>query len=857
MLRIATILLMTCIAHSVPAAPPGLPESIETPADAPSAGDLLGFEPGARHPYHHELLAYYRELAERSDRVRIETIGQSHGGRDQVLLYFTSANRIDRIEDIRADRRRASREGEGPPVVWLGYSVHGNEASGASAAVVMAWYLAHSNDEQVLGWLDDMVIVMEPVINPDGGARFAHWVNMHKGRNPSADPNDREHAEGWPNGRTSYYWFDLNRDWMPLTHPVSRQRIAHYRQWRPHVLTDAHEMGRRSSYFFQPGIPERNNPATPERVFELTEKIAEYHGAILDRAGQPYYSRESFDDYYLGKGSTYPDLTGGIGILFEQGSARGHRMETPYGERSFADGVANQVRTSISTLNASRDLSDELLAHQAEFFTGALEAAGNGGWVLGDDGDPLRARRLLGTLLGHGIEVRALESAVTINGREFGPGQAWAIPAAQDHYRFIEAIFDTPTQLPMETFYDVSAWPLQHAFDLPMTRTRSLPDTGGALSEATLPTVSSSDIDASATAWAIDWAQHTAPAVVAGLLADGYRLQASEEPVELTTGAGPRAFGRGSIIVHAGIQPDHLAPVHEALKALAGRHGVAVFNIESGLARSGNDLGSPSNPVLEAPRPVLLTGDVVSAYGAGYAWHWFDIMLDQPVTRIDARALPADLGEYTHIIMPPGGWNRLGENFVASLTGFVRQGGQLIALGRSAAWVESLDLDWSFADRESDDEESDGEESDGEESDGDGDTEPAPYADYEQDFARKLIGGSALAMNLDNTHPLGYGYADDNVTVFRQGAHLLQASDNRYATPGRYAEQPLVAGYLSDEVAEKLAGTPALAADRLGSGLVVRIADDYLFRGYWAGTERLFANALFFGQLIEATRLPD
>ena len=845
MIRTIPLLLLIFLPHTASAALPGLPDSIEDSADTPAAAEMLGFEPGARHPYHHELLGYYRELAAQSDRVRIETIGKSHGGRDQILLYFANAERIGEIEDIRADRQRASREGDGPPVVWLGYSVHGNEASGASAAAIMAWYLAYSNDEQVMGWLEDTVIVMEPVINPDGLERFAHWVNMHRGRNPSADPNDREHAEGWPNGRTSYYWFDLNRDWMPLTHPVSRQRVAHYHQWRPHVVTDVHEMGHRSSYFFQPGVPERNNPATPERVYELTAKIAEYHGAILDEAGEPYYRRESFDDYYLGKGSTYPDLTGGIGILFEQGSARGHRMETPFGERTFADAIANQVRTSISTLNASDDLAEELIAHQTDFFTEALETAGNGGWLLGDDDDPVRARRLLRTLLGHGIEIRRLGSAVTIDGGEFDPGHAWAIPAAQDQYRFIEALFATPTDLPMETFYDVSAWPLQHAFDLPLTRTQRLPDTGEALTAEALPEAPANAIDATSTVWAIDWAQHAAPAVTAGLLAKGYRVQASEDSMVLITGTGPREFGRGTITVHAGIQPNHLPPVHETLQSLAGQHDVTVFNVETGLARSGNDLGSPSNPVLDAPNPLLLTGDAVSAYGAGYVWHWFDTTLDQPVTRIDADALPSDLGEYTHVILPPGRWGRLGDDFGESLTAFVRQGGQLIALGRSAEWVESLDLDWSFEGQETADEEEEAQAA-----------EPAPYADYEQDRARKLIGGSALAMVLDSTHPLGYGYYEDRVTVFRQGAHLLQASDNRYATPGRYAEQPLVAGYLSEEVSEKLAGTPALAADRFGDGLVVRIADDYLFRGYWAGTERLFANALLFGQLVGKTYNP-
>jgi len=848
-LAAAVLLALSGVLISIPGntAPPGLPDSTEVAADTPSAAELLGFEPGERHPYHHELLGFYRQLAADSDRVSIETIGRSHGGREQILLYFAGSERLQRLTEIRADRKRASVEGDGPPVVWLGYSVHGNEASGASAAIIMAWYLAYSEDEQVRAWLDEMVIVMEPIINPDGGARFAHWVNMHKGRNPSADPNDREHNEGWPYGRTSYYWFDLNRDWLPLTHPVSRQRIEHYRKWRPHVLTDAHEMGRNSSYFFQPGIPERNNPATPARVFELTRKIADYHGEILDQAGEPYYSRESFDDYYLGKGSTYPDLTGGIGILFEQGSSRGHRMKTPFGERSFADAIANQVRTSISTLNASRDLAGELIAHQADFFSEAREMAGRGGWLLGDDGDPVRARRLLEILLGHGIEVHAVTEPVSIDGREYDSGEAWAIPAMQDQYRFIEAIFSTPTELPMETFYDVSSWPLQHAFGLPLTRASRIQASGNRLSADSLPDVPTPALDASATAWVIDWQQHRAPAVLAALLARGYRVQATETPLELSTDDAPMRFGRGSIVIHHGIQPDHLPPVERTLAALGKRFDVSISGIGSGLAREGSDLGSPSIPVLDAPRPILLTGDAASSYGAGYVWHWFDTILDQPLTRIDADKLPSDLDDYTHIIMPPGAWESLGDDFAETLTGFVRSGGQLVALGGSAEWVESLDLEWSFPEpAAASDDESDA-----------GDAEPAAYADFKTDFARTLIGGSALAMTLDTTHPLGYGYSDQHVTVFRQGAHLLRATENRYATPGRYAEKPLIAGYLSGPVAEELAGTAALSADRHGSGLVVRIADDYLFRGYWAGTERLFANALFFGQLVDRTRMPD
>jgi len=845
LLRTTLLLLIMFVAPglTVLAAPlPGL-ENVNIPEQAPQPAELLSFEPGSRHPHHYELLAFYRELARRSDRVRLEIIGRSAGGREQMLVYFGSPERLQNIEQIRADRVRASRAGEGPPVVWLGYSVHGNEASGASAAPLVAWYLAFGEDPRVRRWLEQLVIVMQPVINADGLDRFAHWVNMHRGRNPSADPNDREHNEAWPNGRTSYYWFDLNRDWMPLTHPVSRQRITHYRQWRPHVLTDAHEMGHRSSYFFQPGIPERNNPRTPEAVFEFTRRIGEYHGRILDAAGEPYYTRESFDDYYLGKGSTYPDLTGGVGILFEQGSARGHRMETPYGLRAFADGVANQVRTSISTLEASVDMADELIEYQAGFFAEARENAA-GGWLLGDDGDPARARGLLAVLLGHGIEVHAVDNAVDIDGRRFQPGHAWMIPASQDLSRFIEAIFATPVELPMETFYDVSAWPLQHAWNLPLARVQRLPARGTALTEADLPNVDAAFPDSDAVAFAIDWRQHNAPPLLADLLAEGYRVQSLEEDSVLRGERAEVELIRGSLLIHTGIQPEHLPPVVERLRALTQVHPAAVTAIHSGLAVSGLDLGSPSAPVLEAPKPLLLAGDGVSSYASGQVWRWFDLMLDQPITRSAPGDLPSNLDEYSHVIVPEGRYDaELGNRLEA----FVGNGGTVIALGRSARWVESLELGWSWRDDEEDENATDQDDA----------FTAKPYADFELDFARTLIGGSALAVELDPSHPLAWGYTRPDLTLFRQGAHVLAQSDNPYATPGRYATEPLVAGYLSDKVKEKLAATPAVSADRVGGGLVIRIADNPLFRGYWVGAEKLLANALFHSQLIDATRLPE
>ena len=821
-------------------ATPGLPAGQPIDASVPSPREVLGFEPGQRHPRHHQVVAYFEALAAASDRVRIEVTGETHGGRPLLLAYFARPDRLADIEALRAARQDASRQGKGPPVVWLGYSVHGNEPSGTSAALVMAWHLAASRDPEVLDWLENMVIVMEPVLNPDGLDRFAHWVNMHRGRHPSPDPLDREHRESWPNGRTNYYWFDLNRDWLPAVHPESRARLRHFHAWRPHVITDFHEMGADATYFFQPGVPERVNPLIPDSNQEITGRIAAYHGEILDAAGEPYYAREGFDDYYVGKGSTYPDVNGSIGILFEQGTARGHVMDTSYGRRSFADAIANQVRTSLSTLRAGRDAADELITYQADFFRNSAEQARrdrNAGWLLADAGDPMRARALLEILLAHGIEVRPAE----VESDRDPPEQAWFIPAGQDRYLLLQAMFGVSAEPTADIFYDVSAWPLQHAFNLPVTPVRRAPDTGAPLQA--LPPLPAINVPESAVAWVVPWDQQRAPALLAGLLAEGYRVQAVREPLVATTTRGPQALVRGSLVIHGGLQPDNLAPVARRLAALAPEFGVKVFSAASGLSQAGIDLGAPDARVLTAPRVAMLAGEELNPYSAGYIWHWFDLRLQQPLTRIDWQRLPRSLAGYTHVILPDGSYDEMPESVGATLTEFVRGGGQLVAVRRAAAWVEQLELGWDFVAAAEADEAAAA-------------PERRPYGEAGDDRGRERISGSVLRMQLDNTHPLGFGYAQGEISVMRRGAQVLQAVDSPYVQPGTYAEDLLVAGYLSPRNRERLSGGPALVATRHGAGLVVRMADDYLFRGYWQGTEKLFANALFFGALVERTPAP-
>ncbi|MFU8833179.1 MAG: hypothetical protein ACNA7J_13640, partial [Wenzhouxiangella sp.] len=280
------------------------------------------------------------------------------------------------------------------------------------------------------------------------------------------------------------------------------------------------------------------------------------------------------------------------------------------------------------------------------------------------------------------------------------------------------------------------------------------------------------------------------------------------------------------------------------LALLAERHDVDVLAADRGLSLGGPDLGSPSAPVVEAIRPVLLTGAGLRATHAGYIWHWFDTRLNQPLTQIDWRGLSqVDLADYTHLILPDGNYEGMPAWASERITSFVLQGGTLVAARGASAWVEELALEWEFAGSADDDAVAEA-------------PERRAYGDFTDDFARELIGGSALNVELDITHPLAFGYQSSDLVVFRRGRHILQSAANAYVNPAFYAEQALAAGYLSAGNSERLSGTPALVATHNGQGRVVRMADDYLFRGYWLGTERLFANALFFSQLVQPTVLP-
>ena len=857
-LLVVAVSLASPVVHAAPELADYLPPGVTYDPAIPTPASVLGWEVGTWHVRHDQLAAYMRALAAASDRIALEVTGHTYEGRPLLMLTISTPENLGRIGEIREEHLRLADANAPMPdvsrmpvVVNLGYSVHGNESSGSNAALVVAYHLAAAQDEATQELLRNSVILLDPSLNPDGLSRFAQWANMYRGRTPVGDPNNTEHNEAWPGGRTNHYWFDLNRDWLPAQHPESRARLAQFHAWLPNVLTDAHEMGSDATYFFQPGVSSRRNPLTPLRNEELTRSIAEYHARALDAHGVLYYSQEQFDDFYYGKGSTYPDIHGCIGILFEQASSRGHRRDSVNGTFDFAFTIRNQVLTSFSTLQAALDLREELLRYQRSFYEDVLRNAASGAYVFGDALEPSRARPLVDVLLAHHIEVYQLGATVTRAGATFKAGEAFVVPRKQRQAGLVEALFETRTSFEDSLFYDVSTWTLPLAMGVPYAdlsgASRGPRVTSAAIQPAAAP-------QRGAYAYVFPWSHGRAPQALARLHAAGVRVRVATAPFTANAGAGAREYPMGTLLVPSGIQEMPADKFQALLEAIARDEGIAFDAFGTGLTPGGVDFGSPSMLPLTAPKPLLVIGSGVSSYDAGEAWHLMDERVGLTPVLVSQDDLGGlDLHDYTHLILPGGFYGRLSEDTMNKLKAWVRGGGVLVACEQAAKWVSKngfLETTWREEAKQKREEEA------LEKARKDGTPLPITRRDYatsENVEGAKYIGGAIIAADLDITHPLGYGVGRRNITVFRGNTQFMDPLNNPYGTVVQVTNNPVVSGYVHADHLPLLRGAASVVAGRMGRGAVVLMSDNPNFRAFWHGTSRLFLNAVFFGSIIQHT----
>ncbi|WP_108803556.1 M14 family metallopeptidase [Aquimarina sp. Aq107] len=806
-----------------------LPKGVSYNPEIPTPQSVLGFVPGKWHVTHDKLVEYMKVLAKASPRITIEDRGKTYEDRPIILLTITSEKNHQNLEQIRnqhiqltQNSKSASEIASMPAVVYQGFSIHGNEPSGSNASLIAAYYLAAGQGNQVDELLENVVILFDPSLNPDGLQRFAYWANTNKSKNISTDPQDREYSEVWPGGRTNHYWFDMNRDWLPVQLPESRARIETFHKWYPNVLTDHHEMGSNSSFFFQPGIQSRTHPLTPKLNQELTKKIANYHAEAFNKIGSLYFTEENFDDFYYGKGSTFPDINGGIGILFEQGSSRGHAQETDNGILTFPFTVRNQFTATLSTLEAAKSMRTELLRYQNNFYNNARKEAQTGSYIFGNEKDAASTYHLAEILKRHKVQFYDLKNDITANGKKFKKGYSYVVPKNQKQSRLIKAMFEKRTKFQDSLFYDVSAWTFPLAFNLDYTEKTTTSDLGAEITK--LDYKKPKSINKSNYAYLMEWHEYYTPAVLYKILNSGLRAKVGMKPFSIEN----KNYDYGTIMIPIQNQRLNSQEIHAFLQNLALENHVNITGVSTGLT-TGIDLGSNQFRALSLPKIALLTGSGITPYDAGEIWHLMDQRYNIPITKLNTEYLERrNLSRYTHIILP-NSWNQtMGKNVIDKIKSWIRNGGTLIGYRNAAQFFKNNELmKIEFSKPEND----------------------AKNISFEQRrdfFGAQVIGGAIFQAKTDRSHPINFGYKNDEISLFRNTTLFIKANKQSYDNPIQYTKSPLLSGYISKKNLDSLANTVPFRHQSLGRGNTILFTDNTNFRAFWYGTNKLLMNAIFF-----------
>lgn len=838
---------------------------VEADFDAaiPTLTEVIGHQPGERITSPEETVAYLEALvASAPDRARMTQYATSWQGRPLNYVVLTSAENMVRIDAIQADIANVAAgrpsNGNALPVTWLAYSVHGNEIASTDAAIMMAYHLiAAQNDPRVEQILSDTIVVLDPVQNPDGRARFVSHFRGALGMTPIGDRQAAEHDETWPSGRVNHYMFDLNRDWFTLSQPETRGKVTAMRQWNPVVVADIHEMGGDQTYFFAPAADPVNPNITPEQL-TLYELIGRNNARNFDQIGEPYFTREIFDLFYPGYGDTWNAHQGAIGMTYEQGSARGLIWDRRDGTvLPYATTVRNHFVASLSTAeavatNAQRFLSDFANYRRAN----ANGATGSGAYVIDLASRRWNAENLGRRLALQGIEVVRRSGPVSVCGRSYPQGYI-AVPQAQPAGKLVRSLLDKNTELPREfileqekrrsqdldhELYDVTAWSVGAMSGVKVdVCNRAI---GGEVMTGAEPIAPVGN--ASGTyAVAVPWNDSGQARLVTLALREGIDARSSDEAFV----KDGRTFPRGTVVFPiATNSPEKMARLRE----LAGEIGAETVGLADSWVESGPNLGSSAFVRLTLPKVAIAWDDGISQLSAGSMRYVLEQRLGLPVVPIRTNRLSrADLSDYDVVLVPDGRPRGvLGAGGIRNLRSFVQRGGVLVAVGNALGAFASGDTPLLAVQREA----ALGLSANNDGNDGGGltqATEITSNAQYRETIADQeappdTMPGALLNTVADKEHFLSAGY-DDGAVVLASGSLVYTPLDRsngsnvmRFAAPDALIES----GYVWDENRRQMAFKPFMMAQGTGRGMTIGFAHDPSTRAFLDGLDLLIANSV-------------
>lgn len=811
-----------------------------TAQNVPSPEAYLGYKVGTRYTRHHKIVEYFNTVAKaRPDMVKIESYGQTNEGRELMLAFVSSPENMQRLEAIRLNNlrlagttkdRAAPIVDNAPAIVWLSYNVHGNEPSSSEAALLMVHALVDPSNSTTKEWLKNTVVVIDPCINPDGRDRYVNWFNSVVGKEMNAEPFSREHAEPWPGGRSNHYNFDLNRDWAWQTQVETQQRLKKYNAWLPQVHVDFHEQGYNEPYYFAPAAEPFHEVITPwQRDFQVL--IGRNNASYFDKNGWLFFTKERFDLLYPSYGDTYPVYNGAIGMTYEQGghSRGGLAVVNEDGDTlTLVDRATHHFTTGLSTVETASKHQQKLMNEFKKYFDDSR--AGKIGeyktYVLTSK-DQNKLNAVIKLLDQNGIEWG------TVNNKNFsgfnyftGKQEAFAdeglhiaVSAAQPKAVLAKVLLEPRTFVTDSNTYDITTWSVPYAYGVKGYAIKERLDVSNDWKPTTVTPVNATY------GLLIPYTSFNSAKVLADLLKQNVKVRFAEKPFKY----GTKNYERGTLIV---LKTSNSSVNWAGItNAVCIKHNVQAEAIETGFMDQGSDMGSPDVKIISsAPKVALLTGEGTSSLGAGEVWHFFDKQLDYPLTLINANDLGrANLKNFTVIIVPDGYIRALSEKATADrLKEFVRSGGKIIALENA---VGQMAAEWGLK-QKTDKEDEKGEYLD-----------VKKYGDRERSYLPNSIPGAIYKIDLDNTHPLGFGYPDFYYTLKRDGI-LFEFMKGGWNV-GVLKKDAYVTGFAGYKVKSKLKDGMLFGVQDMGGGSVVYLSDNPLFRNFWENGKLLFSNAVF------------
>ncbi|MFL5740767.1 MAG: M14 metallopeptidase family protein [Flavisolibacter sp.] len=812
-----------------------------------SPQEFLGYPVGSHFTPHWRIVDYFISVAQAMpSMVTLEQYGSTNEGRPLLVVYVSNPSNISRLESIRENNQRLAMDARNasasnaPAIVWLSYNVHGNEASSSEASMLTLYALVDPKNSQTKQWLQNTVVVIDPCLNPDGRDRYVNWFNSVAGKNYNPSLDAREHNEPWPGGRTNHYNFDLNRDWAWQTQMETQQRLKLYNQWLPQIHVDFHEQGVNNPYYFAPAAQPYHEVITKwQRDFQDT--IGHNHAKYFDQKGWLYFTKEVFDLLYPSYGDTYPLYNGAIGMTYEQGGGPrgGLGALTEEGDTlTLSDRVMHHFTTSMSTLEVASAHAAQLVSQFQDFYKAAV-TTGVGNYKsyiirmnAGDTGRVMALTRLLdrnliryyaakpGSLRGYSYD-RGRDENFSVDTSDL------VIPSLQPKSTLVKVLFEPNAALVDSATYDITAWSLPYVFGVNAYATRAV----AAVNSNVQKTFSSHQSFSAAQdpyGYVIRWKDMRAVKLVGDLLQKGVRLRFSQEPFQMNG----QSFDRGSVIILK-TSNQSVPGLWETVRKFAEAEDETLVPVSSGFAEKGYDFGSSKIHPLKSRRIALLTGEGVNSNAAGEVWFYFEQILNYPLTLVNASDFARiNLNDYDELILPDGNYRFLADKSNADLLrNWINSGGNLIAM--EGAVNQLSKQDWGLKSKKDDD------------------SEPKDiyeplrrYETRERDVIANTTPGSIFRVELDNTHPLAFGYGNFYYTL-KQDDNVYDFIKDGGWNVGVIKKDEQVAGFVGSRLHSKLQDGLLFGVQDMGRGTVTYLADDVLFRSFWENGKLLFANAVF------------